>query len=471
MLVRLALICTWRRLRPFLIANPLLAAIATLAVPALPVLAIVGGERIAPALSEAILEQEGIAEALVAVIAFSGALAGLVAVAAAPGVAAFGPQILASPAHRWRLIWAGSGLPLALAATAISGLLALAALPVTARLPDGRYLALEIGFAALCAGALGALLIESTLATARARPEGILSLCSLAALWILSASVSGSRALGPLVVVSSSIDSSAREISLVTAGLGALALVAALSWLHLAGRRPSGQARTEPRPLLRGIPRAPFGAGAVVAAKRLWRHPDLRREILPISAFSFVAGPAILIFAPRVPRLLALGIVSYVEMIAVTLFALAAAGVDAEGGWLWSTAPLGAARSRAAGNALGAILLALATCLVALSPSLALARPPFPVMVEFAGFACFVLGVAVASGAIVSWRPNRTFEQIASYTALAVLAGLLLYLAGKIAAPLTSAGAPEPVVLVVMGIMTVAGGIGANSLLCKERSP
>jgi len=129
-LVRAVLVCSWRRLRPFLVANPLVAMVALLALPGLPIASYIGGGRVAPSLSKALIEQDGVVEGFVAAIVFSGALAGAIVATVAPGLAVFGSQITVAPIRRMRFLWAGAGFPLALGAFAFSSLLALAALPV-----------------------------------------------------------------------------------------------------------------------------------------------------------------------------------------------------------------------------------------------------------------------------------------------------------------------------------------------------
>lgn len=466
MLVRAVLVCSWRRLRPFLVANPLVAMVALLALPGLPIASYIGGGRVAPSLSKALLEQDGVVEGFVAAIVFSGALAGAIVATVAPGLAVFGSQITVAPIRRMRFLWAGAGFPLALGAFAFSSLLALAALPVAAHLPAGRLLVLELVFAALCASVLGALAIESALAAARARPVAILVLCFIAALWIVAASVGGSRGLGPFAVVTSSLSAAPGDVALRSAGLAGLTLVASFLWLYLAASRAPARFQAEPRLILLQMPRGPFRAGIVVAIKRLSRRAELRRQISALTLLCVLAGPALLVFVPTIQDVVVLGLVAYAAIVGVALLVLAAAGVDEEGRWLWNVAP-GGARSRPAGNALGAILLALFTFLVAVAPSFVIARPSFSLVVAFVGFACFVLGVAAISGTIVPWRSDRVVEQIASYTACVVLVGVLWYLVGKVAEPLADGGVPEPAIFATLGLTAIAIGVGASVALVR----
>jgi hypothetical protein len=469
-LVRSVLVCSWRRLRPFLVANPLVAAVALLALPGLPILALVAGGRVAPSLSKALLEQSGVIEAFVAAIVFSGAFAGAIIVAVAPGPDAFGPQLSVAPIRRMRFLWAGAGFPLTLAALAVSGLLALAALPVAARLPAGRAFAIELLFAVLCACALGALTIESALAAARVRPAAVFSLCLIAAFWIVAASISGSRVLGPFAAITGSLKAGRGDLALRSAALAVLTLAAFLVWLYLSATRVPARVRAEPRIVLLRMPRSPFRAGAVVAVKRLSRRTELRRQITAIIFLCVLIGPALLVLVPAVSDLVVLGMVSFTAVSGVALIALAAVGIDEEGQWLWTVAPSGA-RSRSAGNAFGAIVLALFTCLFAIAPSFAIARPSFSLLIDFIGFSCFVLGIAVVSGAIVPWRSDRVVEQIASYTACIVLVGALWYLVGKVAAPLAARGAPDPLIFATLGLTTVAIGVGLSAIRVRgERS-
>ncbi len=464
MLIRAILVCSWRRLRPFFAANPLVAAVALLAAPGFPVLAFVAGERVAPSLSTALLEQGGVIEALVVAIVINGALAGAIVVAVAPGADVFGPQVSVAPIRRMRFLWAGAGFPLALAAIATSCLLALVALPVAARLPAGRVLVLELVLAALCASALGALVVESAPAAARARPVAVLALCLIAALWIVGASLGGSRVLGPFAVVPSSLVASPGALLVRSAALAGMTLAASLAWLYLAASRAPARYRAEPRITWLRIPRGLFWAGAAVAIKRLSRRTELRRQIAAITLLCILAGPALLAFVPAIPSLAVFGVVSCTAIVGVVLFALAAAGIDEEGRWLWAVAPSGS-RSRPAGNAFGAVMLALFAFLAAITPSYVLARPSPSLLVEITGFACFVLGVAVISGALVPWRSARIVEQIASYTACVVLVGVLWYLVGKVAAPIAASGAPEPAIFAALGLATIAASVGAHAAL------
>ncbi len=468
MLARAVLICSWRRLRPFALANPLVAAVVLMIAVALPGLALLLGDRVSPSLSKALLEQAGVGEALTAGIVLGGALAGVIVTTVAPGAAVFGPQISAAPVRRMRLLWAGAGLPLSLAAFVFATLLAFAAFPVAARLPAGGLFVLEIVAIALCASVLGASAIESGLAAIRGRPTGIIALSSIASVWIISAGLSESRVLGPFALGANSLRTGSshagRESALHSGVLAFLMLAAFFAWLFLSAGRAPSRARSEPKTVLKGVPRNLFAAGVVVALKRLSRREEIRREIVPVTFLCCVTGPALLVFAPETPQIAVLGIVSFSEIAAVAVIALAAAGVDEEGRWLWKTAPAGDS-SRLAGNALGAIVLALLVFIVAIAPSLALASRPLPLLVEFCGFACFILAVAAVSGTVVPWRSERLAEQIASYTACLVLVGVLWYLFGKVAAPLAAAGAPEPAIFAALGLTAVAASLGTSAAL------
>lgn len=432
-----------RSARNVLAVNPLLALLAGAALLGAPTAAVVGGRHLADTFRDA-LRDPGFAHGLALSIAATALAAGVAIALLAPAPEATARQLEAAPVGRLRLVLAATVVPTVLAAAAF----ALPALLFAVALAGAAAPALVLVLPA--AGALGAAVAEASRLALAGDPRGLALAAAAAALWAVAGLAAGGGAeLGPAAAVG--IGGAGAPFVLAGVALTGFAL-----WLFACVARRPARARSEQTRSILPVLRAPFAAVAVVTAKRLGRHPGLRAHnlatvALPIAATVTlrvglgVGGAALVAFC------VGLGLT------AAAIVPAAALGLATDARWLTATAP----QSRAL--VAGAVAVAGVFCAAALVAADAAAIAPVAradahTYVQLEATVAFVLGCGAGAAALVVWRPDRVFQQLAAYGAMFGVAVAVWLVLGRVSAvaPLS-----DDVFGVLAGNATLVAGLAA----------
>ena len=178
-----------RRLRPVLVTNPLLGAIAGAAVVGTPVAAwLIGGElgrQIGPA------AVGPVADMLALSSAFVGVIAGALFATLAPGRAALGAQLRSAPLSRPDEFIVLTLLPAALLAVPVAFTLALGAASFSRHLPGGTVTAMPLLASGAYAAAVGAALSQAVVALRRRAADGLLAVLLIGGIWTFGGVLAG----------------------------------------------------------------------------------------------------------------------------------------------------------------------------------------------------------------------------------------------------------------------------------------
>ena len=437
--------CAWRRVRPALAENPLLAALAAFLVAAAPGAAFWAGARLSSAFAEAAADPAFV-RALAVGLGLSAVVAGSSVALLAPGPEALGPQVAAAPRPRAALATGAVIVPVCVAACLPALVLACFVVPLAGST------GVELLLLALACASLGTALGEGVRLVAAGEPSGAPTFAAVALAWAAASSAHGGRvALGPIGAVDA-------ERGLVA--LPAVAATGLVLWIVACGlarreRPPTRVAR------LRRLPARAGPAVALVTARRILRRPDLRLH--GATAVVLPLGAALAAWA-------ALGIVgaaASVFCVAVTLTAAAlyppaGLGLTRGGRWLLASAPRRGSAIAAAAAA-GGVGAAAALLVAAALLSAPLGLPPASIYLELESASAFVLGCAVLSGAVVPWHPDRILHQVVSYVAVlgvVVAAWTAVGLLGRIV--------PDGTAFAVLaGNLMLALGVSAAAVLAR----
>ena len=415
-LSRVVFRCGWRKLRPVLAANPLLAVLGSLAVLAAPGGAVWAGARLSTRFAEA-AEQPGFLHALAVGVGVTAVVAGATVALLAPGPSALGPQVAAAPRSRATLAVGAVIAPGCAMGALLVLLLACFAVP----------LAGVTGIVLVLVGAsgasLGAALGEGVRLVATGEAAGAAALGATGVVWV-AAGLAGDGAayLGP----SGSVGTSRGIAVLATVTVVGVAVWIAACGVPRRERAPTREVRA------RRLPGRAGPAVAVVAARCVLRHPALR-----LHGLTAVGLPVATAIAARLAWGAGVGEASAtvfcvaVTLTAAALYPPAARALVRGAAWLLDSAPR--PRSSVAAAAVTGGIVAAASLVTA---SAILAAPlgvPGPsVYLQLEGASAFVLGCAALSGALVPWHPDRMLHQLASYTAVLAIVAVAWLVIGRL---------------------------------------
>jgi hypothetical protein len=453
-LSRTACVCACRRLRAALHGNPLLAAFALVTVPGLPLLALIAGRASSP-IADAAAHDAALARALAVAVVTASTTLGIAFASLAPTRALLGRQFEPAPL---RPIVAFVGLTLL--PTGIA-LVPLAILAFAFALPAFGELATSLAFLAAVGAGLGCGIAatEAMIGATRGSVRGAAAAGIVVALWLAAGTVGGSAALGPAAALAKAADEPSRPAlaTLLCASFAAIGL-----WGVAAAARPAARKRTG-RVIVRvRLPaRAALAAGTAMTI-RLARNTDGRRHLAAGMGFA-VAGAftlRALVGAGSAPPYFAVS----VALLAAAAIPLIAAGLRRDAFWLLRAAPESPSRLAAA-DAAAAITVGLILVAAALAMTAPFARLGVGALLMLEATVALVLGAAAASGAVVPWRDDRVLEQIASYTFLAVVAGLLTVGLSRGAPAASAFGLSSAAFATLAAHVVLIGGVGIAAVL------
>ena len=442
--------CAWRRLRPALEQNPLLAFAAAASCAGVPVAAVVAGIRFDARYAE-LARDDAVLRSLALGIGATGLVAGAAVALLAPGLAQLGGALEAAPISRVAAAWS-----LTIAPACVGGVVLVAPLLLFATAMagvDGIVLAAATATAVLTGAALG----EGLRLGGRLEPSGLAVLGAAAGLWAIGGAALGADwYVGPAGAVAG-----ARPPLLCLTLLGAFALGAVALWL--AGCAVQATTRDRRRDVhATNLPGQAVPAVAVATARRVVRHRELRVQaaaavLLPVAVAASlgatldVGGGPLLAFAVGL------------SVTAAALLPAAAVGLGGDGGWLFDTAPR-PARILAAAIALGGVCVSLAVVAAAALFALPFARGDPTAYLELEGAAAFVLGSAAFGGAVVPWRADRLLQQLASYGSVIAVVVCVWLAVGRLEG---AAGLDGTAFTLVAGNLVLALGVAAAGAIAR----
>ena len=442
--------CAWRRLRPALARNPLLAVAAAASCAGIPIAAVVAGIRLDQRYAE-LARDDLVLRSLALGIGATGLVAGAAVALLAPGLAQLGGALEAAPISRAAAAWsltiapacAGGVVllaPLLLFATAMGGI-------------DGIVLAAASATTLVTGAALG----EGLRLCGRFHVHGPTVLGSAAGLWVMGGAMLGAGwYAGPAGAVAGV---HASLLSLVL--LGALGLGGVVVWLAGSAVQPSTrERRREVRAT--NLPGRAVPAVAVATARRVVRHRELRVHalaavVVPVAVTAAVGAKLDVGGGPLVVFAVGLSIT------AAALLPAAAIGLGGDGGWLFDTSPR-SARIVAGAVALGGVGVSLAVVATAAIVAAPFARGDPSAYLELEGAAAFVLGCAALGGAAVPWRADRLLQQLASYGSVIAVVVFGWLAVGKLEG---AAGLDGTAFTLVAGNLVLALGVAAGGAIAR----
>lgn len=393
--------CAWRRLRPALEQNPLLALAAAASCVAIPAVAVVAGLRADARYAELARDDDAL-RALALAIGAPSLVFGAAIALLAPGLAQLGSTLEAAPISRAAAAWS-----LTIAPACAAGVVLLAPLLLFATAMAGSD-GIVLAAAAATAVVTGAGFGDGLRLCGGFRPYGLAVLCSAAGLWAIGGVTLGAAwYAGPAGAVAG-----VRGQLLSLMLLGALAVGGVLVWLAgCAVQATTHRARSDAHAT--NLPGWAVAAVAVATARRVVRHRQLRVHavaavLVPVAAAALlgatleVGGGPLLAFAVGL------------SITAAALLPAAAVGLGDDASWLFGTSPR-SPHVVAGAVALGGVGVSLAVVAAAAVVVTPFARGDPSAYLELEGAAAFVLGCAVLGGAAVPWRADRMLQQLASY--------------------------------------------------------
>jgi hypothetical protein len=393
--------CAWRRLRPALAENPMLALGAVVACAGVPVAAVVAGARLSMRYAE-LARDEPFLRAVALGLGATGLVAGAAVALLAPGLSQLGRALEAAPISRTLAAWSLTVAP------ACAGGAVLLTPPLLFAIALAGVDGLLIVVAAAGAATIGAACGEGLRLCGRLEPLGPAVVGAAAVLWALGGVAFGSGSYeGPAAVLTSE----GRLVGSLFA-LGALALGGVGLWLAASAvtATPRDRRRTVRRTAL---PRRYVPAVAVATARRVVRHQELRVQAAAGVVLPLVLGAALgtTLDVGGGPLLV---FMAGVSVTAAALLPAAAFGLGRDARWLFEPAPP-PRRVLAGAVALGGVGPSLGVVAATALLSAPFARGDPLAYLELEGSAAFVLGCAVFGGALVPWRPDQLLQQLASY--------------------------------------------------------
>jgi hypothetical protein len=441
--------CAWRRLRPALAQNPLLALGAVAACAVVPVVAVVAGARLDARYVE-LTRDETVLRSLALGLCATGLVAGAAVALLAPGLAQLGHALEAAPISRAAAAWSLTVAPVCVGGAAILVPFLLFAVPLAG--VEGFVLVEATATGAVLGAACG----EGLRLSSRLEPPGLAVLGSAIGLWALCGEAMGAAwYAGPAGSVAG--HSSLPSVLL----LGVFALGGVGLWLAACAVQSKAQVRRRDVRTT-SLPRRAVPAVAVATARRIVRHRELRLQaaaavVLPVAvgaslgAALEVGGGPLLTFAVGL------------SITAAALLPAAAFGLGRDAGWLFGVAPR-SSRVLAGAVALGGAGPSLAVVAAAALFCAPFARGDPPTYLELEGTAAFVLGCATFGGAAVPWRPDRLLQQLGSYGSVIAVVVFAWLVVGKLEGV---GGLDGTVFTLVAGNLVLALGVTAAGAIAR----
>jgi hypothetical protein len=404
--------CAWRRLRPALARNPLLAVAAVASCLGIPVAVVAAGTHLGARYAE-LAGDDVVLRALALGIGGTGLVGGAAVALLAPGLAQLG-TLEAAPISRAATAWSLTIAPACVAAAVV--LAPLLGFATAMAGVDGVVITAAVAAAAVTGAAFG----EGLRLCTRLETPGVAIVGVASGVWALGGVVLGAgwyTGPGGAVV-------GVRAPLLCLWFLAVLSLAGAGLWLAACAVRSTTRGGSR-EVRAAGLPDQAVPALTVATIRRLVRHRELRVQaaagaVAPVvvavtfAALLDVGGEPLLLFTVGL------------SITAAALLPAAGVGLGHDGRWLLDTSPR-PTRVLAGAVALGGVSLSLAVVASAALLSAPFARGDPSVYAELQGVTAFVLGCAVFGGAAVPWRADRLLHQLASYGAVvaAVVCGWL----------------------------------------------
>jgi hypothetical protein len=463
-LAKASTLCLARQLIAPLYANPVLAALVTSVVLALPA----GGWFLGRASGNTIsvlLADPTLARTFLLAISLGAATGGLCMAMLAPHFSVLDEQLQATPLPRLQLI-AGAMLaplliPLAwISLTVGSFLTAVIANPAVSALAAATVAML--GVTVFVSGAA----LGSGLPHLRAeRPTAIALPILLVPLWMLAGTASGWDALDGLPAAAVSALHGGTHVFWLVSGL--LLLIAGAGWaLHAALPRPTARA-SAPTLVLLPVPASPVLASVAATLKVLGRRGDLRGNAWAVLVATPIIGLIVHTASP-IPQTAGLFAMAAALLGSVTIV-LATPAVVAAPSWMWTTTgrgPGAVGASLVAGIACQALVLAGSIAPLALTGAL-----DKDVLAILPATGCLTAAAALTAGTIAPWDPAESARQAVTMAVFFVLAlGLFKPLRWATAA-LSNQGATEPVAAVATAgaVLVIALIATSIAIYSKEK--
>jgi len=449
-----------RRARRTIAAVPLVAVAVGCLAFALPAVAFVSGDRLAPLFTAAAADPT-LARALAATAVGPTFVVGVALGALAPDHGMVGPQLSVAPIRSRTWFTSLTLVPTALLAAAVALPLLVASAAATAETRPGRVLSVLVAAALLATAAFGAAAATLVAASASRLRYGLLG-GALAAAWAGIGASYGTPLLGLGAALARDVGASGTaEIFRDTAVCAVFAAAALGCWGAAHGRvdrrRCSGAARV--RLVVAGGVRRSTASAAVA---RLVRHRQIRRHL----ALALVCGVA----AAAGARIVGAGgaAASYLPLIAALVAAAALPPAEValrrDGPWLARAAPVRLATLARAG-ASGAVLAAVGTVVATLvfaAPVAALEPAAWPLAETSAAL---VVAAAVVGGSVVPWRPDHVVDQVGSYIVVGAAAAALSLLVGRLTADAAAVGVPEALTAALAANGCVAAAVAIAGVI------
>lgn len=442
--------CAWRRLRPALEQNPLLALAAGASCVGIPVAAVLTGIRLEARYME-LARDEIVLRSLALGIGATGLVGGAAVALLAPGLAQLGGALEAAPISRAAAAWsltiapacAGGAVllaPLLLFATAMAGI-------------DGIVLAA----AAATAVVLGAAVGEALRLCGRFQPHGLTLVGSAAGLWAIGGAALGAGwYAGPAGAIAGVHPPPRTSMLLAALALGGVVLWLAGCALQATTREPRRDVRTT------NLPEQAMPAVVVTTARRVARHRELRVQALAavLAPVAVVAALAATLDVGGEPLLMfAVGL----AITAAALLPAAAVGLGRDASWFFDTSPR-SARVLAGAIALGGVATSLSVVAASALFAAPFARGEPSAYLQLEGAAAFILGCAAFGGAAVPWRVDRLLQQLASYGSVIAVVVCGWLAVGRLEG---AAGLDGTAFTIVAGNLVLALGVAAAGAIAR----
>lgn len=444
--------CHLRRLSGIAASAPLPAAVMALVIAAAPVLLFRLGGVVGAEVVDSVATA-GVSDGLVLGPLLAAAVAGATLAVAAPARSTLGNQIAAGPAGAVVAVIALVLVPVTAGSIIVVPSLVAVCVGLAGALPCGMATGLALAAATLAAVPAGAVVAEGALGAGRGQRRRALAVLAGGLGWLAVGLALGSAPLGPLAVVSAALhDEGSPWVALAVSCAVGVALAA--GWVLLAATRPVPRSRRRAvgRSARRRLP-APTAAVVLLA-----RRGDLRLATVGATLFGLTGAALAAATDAPPPAPFLLGTTT--ALLGSLLCPLVVGGTLDDGRWLWRGAPV---RSGAIARSFALSGTAAAAVPVSVVGGVALAASGGGAgSIGVVGALVVVgSGVALLAGAVVPWRSGGAGDQMTTIAAFAGIAIAASFIVGLVAPRVVALGAPDPVIVVVICVVSLLAGTAA----------